>query len=186
MTDFSQFGPENIGPIRRRLIRSSMQLATTRLGGQFFTRVMPRIDLALAWLSNGRLVLSGLGAPILILSTAGRRSYKIRRTPPLYLVDHGHPIIIGSRGGRIGHPAWYLNLQANPDVHFTINGVTTACHASITDAKTHTRLWPIFTHYNPGFVTYQNRLQRQIPIVKLIPNADLNKPDEQPNVQRAH
>ena len=56
------------------------------------------------------------GAPILLLTTVGRRSGRLRTVPLLYLPDGDDLVVVASRGGMTAHPAWYLNLLVHPEV----------------------------------------------------------------------
>src|SRR2546423_13312259 len=54
------------------------------------------------------------GAPICLLTTTGRRTMRRRTVPLLCLRDGPAVVVVASRGGMSGHPAWYLNLRAEP------------------------------------------------------------------------
>ena len=67
--------------------------------------------------ATGGKLLGRMGkSPILLLNTVGRKSGKKRTTPLLYAMDGEAFVLIASKGGAPTHPAWYLNLMANPDV----------------------------------------------------------------------
>ena len=76
-----------------------------------------------AWVyrvSGGR-VMGKMGpAPVLLLTTTGRKSGRRRTVPLLYLKDAEKIVIVASLGGAPRHPAWYLNLEANPAVELQI------------------------------------------------------------------
>ena len=152
------------------LTRAAMRIASTRFGGWVFTTFTPPIDKACLKLSGGRRSLAGLGAPTLLLTTIGRRSGLPRQTPLLYLPRGADQLaIIGSRGGRTGHAAWYLNIQANANVQVTLNGHTQRYTAEILSGDAYQALWEDFVAFNPGFVRYQKRLDRTIPLLILTP-----------------
>ncbi len=154
-----------------------MGLATTRAGGRFFTTVMPALDKAVLKCTGNRHSISGLGAPILLLTTIGRHSGQPRSAPLLYLCEADTVVVLGSKGGRPGHPAWYLNLMRHRDVEITIAGVTQPDRAELVENEDYARLWQRFIAFNPGFAKYQQRLQRQIPIVVLRPAGASPTPD---------
>ena len=56
------------------------------------------------------------GVPTLLLTTRGRRSGKLRRTPLIYGRDGDRYVVVASYGGSPQHPDWYLNLRDEPDV----------------------------------------------------------------------
>src|SRR5207253_7716122 len=62
------------------------------------------------------------GAPILILTFAGRKTGKEYSTPLIFGRDGDRYVIVASQGERPGHPNWYLNLAANPDVRVQVKG----------------------------------------------------------------
>ena len=66
--------------------------------------------------SGGRMMGRMGAAPILLLTTTGRRSRRERTVPVLYLEDGGRFVIVASLAGAPRHPAWFLNLEANPRV----------------------------------------------------------------------
>ena len=65
--------------------------------------------------SDGHVWGKMFGAPVLLLSTTGRKSGQRRTTPLVYTMDGDDFVLIASNGGAPKHPAWYLNLMANPD-----------------------------------------------------------------------
>ncbi len=120
-------------------------------------------------LSRGRFGLAGTWAPILLLNTTGRHTGQRRGAPLLYLKDADTYVVVGSRGGRAQHPAWYLNLVANPRVEVMVGGQTLPCLAREAEDEERSRLWQQLVTLNPGYVTYQARLRRRIPVIILQP-----------------
>jgi len=62
------------------------------------------------------------GAPILLLTTTGRKSGTQHTTPLIFGEDNGRYLIVGSRGGADTHAQWYLNLRKNPEVGVQVKG----------------------------------------------------------------
>ena len=83
---------------------------------QLVFRVMSALNTWLYRLSGGKIAGSMKGAPILLLTTTGRKTGKTRVTPLLYLRDDENLVVVASKGGAPNHPVWFLNLEANPDV----------------------------------------------------------------------
>src|ERR1043166_4575413 len=81
--------------------------------------------------SGGRFGNRMMGAPVLFLTTVGRKSGKERVTPLLFLDDGDAKVIVASNGGDPHHPSWFHNLQANPDVRVKVNGREYAARAEI-------------------------------------------------------
>jgi deazaflavin-dependent oxidoreductase (nitroreductase family) len=109
------------------------------------------------------------GAPILLLTTTGRRSGKQRTTPLLYLGDAGRYVVIASVGGAPKHPAWYLNLSANEAATIQSGSRKLAVNAQTASPEERARLWPLATQMYPGYDAYQARTSREIPLVILTP-----------------
>lgn len=104
---------------------------------------------------------------MLLLTTTGRRSGK-RRTVPLSYVDRGDVLVlIGSKGGAPRHPAWYLNLEANPEVEVQIGREHMQLRARRASADEAGRLWPEVLARAPGYGRYRARTSREIPLVLL-------------------
>jgi deazaflavin-dependent oxidoreductase (nitroreductase family) len=110
-------------------------------------------------------------APVLLLTTTGRKSGKQRTTPLLYVEESGQYVIIGSVGGAPKHPAWYLNLRDNPAATIQIASRRIAVSASTPTAEERARLWLLATQMYSGYDVYQARTSREIPVVVLTPDA---------------
>jgi deazaflavin-dependent oxidoreductase (nitroreductase family) len=107
------------------------------------------------------------GVPTLLLTTRGRTSGLLRRTALIYARDADAHLVVASNGGSAGHPAWYLNLDADPAVRVQVGPDEFAATArTATDAERE-RLWPVVTGIWPDYDAYQRRTDRQIPIVVL-------------------
>ncbi len=78
-------------------------------------------------------------------------------------------VLVASFGGDDRHPAWYLNLRANPEVRVTIAGSTRTMIARTATEEERTELWPRITSVFEGYASYQERTKRPIPVVILEP-----------------
>ncbi len=85
------------------------------------------------------------------------------------IIDGERLVLVASFGGDDRHPAWYLNLQANPEVRITIAGSTRTMNARIATQEERAKLWPQITSAFEGYARYQERTERQIPVVILDP-----------------
>ena len=130
-------------------------------------RVLGRMHVRLYRLTGGRFVGRVGKAPILLLTTTGRRSGEPRTAPLLYLRDGDQLAIVASFGGHPKHPVWYLNLTANPEVQVQVGRDQFAATASTADAEERERLWPLFVEMYSGYAGYQEKTSREIPIVLL-------------------
>jgi deazaflavin-dependent oxidoreductase (nitroreductase family) len=109
------------------------------------------------------------GVPTLLLTTRGRKSGKLRRTALIYGQDGEDCIVVASRGGHKHHPAWYLNLVANPEVELRVLADTFEARAHVANAEEKARLWPLMTAIWPAYDDYQTRTSREIPVIVLSP-----------------
>jgi F420H(2)-dependent quinone reductase len=110
------------------------------------------------------------GAPICLLTTTGRRSGRRRTVPLLYLVHGDDQIaLVASRGGMSAHPAWYLNLLADPRATVHVGDRCQEVLARPATADEKAELWPAFTAAYQHFDAYQSRTTRGIPIVIVTP-----------------
>jgi deazaflavin-dependent oxidoreductase (nitroreductase family) len=93
-------------------------------------------------LSGGRMMGRMGAAPILLLTTTGRRSGRERTTPVLYLGDGDRLVIVASLAGASRHPAWFLNLEANPRLKLQVRSRRFAAIARRATAEEKAQLWP--------------------------------------------
>ena len=107
------------------------------------------------------------GAPILILTTRGRTSGRERMIPIIYTKVGDDIVLIGSKGGAPTHPAWYLNLLADPHAKVQIKGEKYDVIARTAASPERERLWAESVKVWPAYDTYQTRTTRQIPVVVL-------------------
>src|SRR3712207_2059762 len=83
-------------------------------------------------ISKGRIFDKAFGMPLIELITTGRRSGKARATMlSVPIIEGDRLVLVASFGGDDRHPAWYLNLRANPEVSVTIAGSTRTMIARI-------------------------------------------------------
>ncbi len=107
------------------------------------------------------------GVDTLLLTTRGRKTGKLRRSALIYGQDGDSYVIVASKGGSEDHPAWYLNLVADPDVEVQIEAETFAARASTAGGPRRERLWRMMAEIWPDYVKYQRRTERQIPVIVL-------------------
>jgi deazaflavin-dependent oxidoreductase (nitroreductase family) len=110
------------------------------------------------------------GAPICLLTTTGRRTKQRRTVPLLCLRDGADLVVVASRGGMSAHPAWYLNLRADPRAVVQLGHDTMRVRARDATEEERHRLWPALTAVYEYFDAYQARTSRRIPMVILSPD----------------
>ena len=105
--------------------------------------------------------------PVLLLTTTGRKSGQPRTWPLGYFRDGERIVIAASANGEPAHPAWYLNLVANPRVTVQIGQEAIPMLAETAAGAERERLWAQLTGDFPNFAGYQQKTTRQIPVVIL-------------------
>ena len=108
-------------------------------------------------------------SPILLLNTVGRKSGRKRTSPLLYVMDGEDFVIIASKGGAPNHPAWYLNLKANPDATVEVGDREVRVRAEEVDSEEKVRLWQKMVEMYPTYDHYQTKTKREIPLLVLHP-----------------
>jgi deazaflavin-dependent oxidoreductase (nitroreductase family) len=109
------------------------------------------------------------GGPVknLLLSYTGRKSGKQLHTVLQYFERDGQVAIVGSRGGTVEHPLWYLNLVDNPQCEVRIGKFSSKARARTLEEAERAKWWPMITGEQPEQLKYQARTTRIIPVVVL-------------------
>ena len=107
------------------------------------------------------------GTTVLILTTTGRRTGEQRRNPLIFREHDGTYLVVASKGGSDAPPAWYLNLQASPEVTVQVRGEKFAARARTATPQEKPALWREMTEVWPAYDEYQRKTEREIPVVVL-------------------
>ena len=107
------------------------------------------------------------GAPILLLTTTGRKSGRKITKALIYQPNGDDYLIVASRGGAPNHPEWYLNLEANPEVEVQVRGDRFKARARTATPEEKPDLWRRMVAVWPDYAEYQKRTDRPIPVVIL-------------------
>lgn len=107
------------------------------------------------------------GAPILLLTTTGRKSGRKITKALIYQPNGDDYLIVASRGGAPNHPEWYLNLEANPEVEVQVRGDRFKARARSATPEEKPDLWRRMVAVWPDYAEYQKRTDRPIPVVIL-------------------
>jgi deazaflavin-dependent oxidoreductase (nitroreductase family) len=107
------------------------------------------------------------GTTVLILTTTGRRSGEERSTPLIYQPDGERYVVVASKGGAPEPPAWFLNLEAHPEVGVQVKGDRFTAHARAATSEEKPALWKKMTATWPAYDSYQEKTDRDIPVVIL-------------------
>lgn len=106
----------------------------------------------------------------LLLGTTGRKSGNQLLIPLIYRpTGTGGYCVIASKGGAPAHPAWYLNLTANPQVHVQVAKDKFEAVARVAEGEERERLWNVMVDYYAPYTDYQASTERRIPVVVLDP-----------------
>lgn len=150
-------------PSDRTLSRFSMSLPAGLLRGLGKLNVpVYRATRGRVWGSYGR-------APVLLLTTTGRRSAQQRTAPVVYLANGERLVVIGSNAGNERAPAWSLNLKASPECAVQVGGERRRMHARIAQGEERAALWRAMNQQYAGFDDYEQRTSRDIAVFVLEP-----------------
>ena len=107
------------------------------------------------------------GTQALILTTVGRKSGEERKSALIYAEHDGKQLVVASKGGAPEPPAWYLNLQAQPQVQVQVLGDRFTARARDATPEEKPELWKIMVGEWPAYDEYQTKTDREIPVVVL-------------------
>jgi deazaflavin-dependent oxidoreductase (nitroreductase family) len=110
---------------------------------------------------------TGLGFPVLLLTTTGARSGRRTTVPLGFKVDAGRVFVVASKGGAPRHPAWFHNLVANPAVTVELGGRTYEGRANVVQGPERDCLFAFMKADAPGLGDFEQRVTRVIPVVIL-------------------
>ena len=107
------------------------------------------------------------GSTILLLTTTGRKSGEPRTTPLIYAQDGDRYVIVASKGGAPEHPGWYENLEKTPEVELQVLDEVFPARARTAEGEERERLWAKANEVWPHYAEYQQKTDREIPVVVL-------------------
>jgi deazaflavin-dependent oxidoreductase (nitroreductase family) len=140
----------------------------------FALKTMNTVHRVILKASGGRLGWEAQKMPVLELTTTGRKSGKAHTVMLTSPVQEGDTyVVVASRGGDDHHPAWFLNLRAEPSVEVAVKGgPKQPMTATVASADERARLWPLVTADHRNYAGYQEKTSREIPLVLLRPATD--------------
>jgi len=131
---------------------------------------LPPVERLVAWASRGRVQVSALLVPSLVLHTVGARSGEPRDVPLMYTPDgHGRAIVAGTNFAGARHPAWTGNLLAQPDAAITVRGRRMPVHASPVPDAERDAVWARIEAQWPGYRDYERESGRTVRLFRLQP-----------------
>jgi deazaflavin-dependent oxidoreductase (nitroreductase family) len=146
--------------------RTYTRLSTT---SAWALKTFGKLHIPLYRASRGRLFGRLDRAPVLLLTTVGRRSGRPRTAPVVYLLDGERLIVIGSNAGHDKAPAWSLNLEANPVAEVELGAERRSVLARIAAGEERAELWRKVNEMYSGFDDYSARTTREIRLFVLEP-----------------
>jgi deazaflavin-dependent oxidoreductase (nitroreductase family) len=133
------------------------------------TRYLGALHRLLYRASGGRIGGRVWDLPIVLLTTTGRHTGKPRTVPLCSFRDGDDVVVIASYGGLDQPPAWWLNLEASPHAELLEGRTHRAVVARNAAPDERARLWAELTARAPGYLEYERRTNREIPVVILQP-----------------
>ena len=109
------------------------------------------------------------GKPVILLTTIGAKTGKIRKTPLMRVEHDGEYAVVASLGGAPKHPVWYHNVKAHPRVELQDGTVTKDYEAREVFGDEKADWWERAVEAWPDYAKYQKKTDRQIPVFVLTP-----------------
>jgi deazaflavin-dependent oxidoreductase (nitroreductase family) len=109
------------------------------------------------------------GRPIIVLTSVGAKSGKLRKTPLMRVEHEGEYAVVASLGGAPRHPVWYFNLAANPHVELQDGAERRDYTAREVTGEEKTVWWQRAVAAWPDYAAYQEKTDRSIPVFVLTP-----------------
>jgi F420H(2)-dependent quinone reductase len=117
--------------------------------------------------SGGRIGGTMFGAPLLLLTTVGRKSGRSWTVPVMYQIDGDRWVVVASNGGSPRHPAWWLNLRSHPEASIQVGRDTYPVTAVEAVGAEREGLWRRMADMYQGYDRYARKTTRKIPVVLL-------------------
>jgi F420H(2)-dependent quinone reductase len=114
--------------------------------------------------SNGAKGNTLRGLPVIVVTTVGAKSGKLRKIPLMRVESEGRYALVASLGGAPRHPVWYHNVKANPHVELQDGAVKQDMIAREVTGEEKAKWWDIAVRAYPDYADYQERTERQIPV----------------------
>ena len=110
-----------------------------------------------------------IGLPVVILTTKGAKTGKIRKTPLMRVEHGGEYAVVASLGGAPKHPVWYHNVKSHPEVELQDGPTKQDMVAREVTGDEKARWWQIAVDAFPNYAEYQKKTDREIPVFVLSP-----------------
>lgn len=163
----SQFPDRQWGSRTSLVSRAANRFAATKPGSWLIRTATP-LDRALLERTDAKYtVLGPIGAPVILLTTTGRKSGVARTQPLLYVHDGDTLYVVGSNFGQAHHPAWTANLLANPSATVAIAGERIPVTAALVPDAEKEAVFARFVEITGAYAAYRDRTTRDLRIFAL-------------------
>lgn len=105
------------------------------------------------------------GAPVCLITMLGKKTGIWRTTPLIHIPSGDDIVLVASQGGLSKNPIWYNNLKAHPEITATVGYQRRKLMARQANDEEKAELWPLICAVHPGFSEYQQRTERNIPVM---------------------
>jgi deazaflavin-dependent oxidoreductase (nitroreductase family) len=122
--------------------------------------------------SNGQEAntLRDTGDPIVVITSVGAKSGKLRKNPVMRVERDGKYVAVASKGGAPDQPEWYYNFLAHPEVELQDGNVKQTYLARVLEGEERTDWWEHAVATWPTYASYQKKTDREIPVFLLEPS----------------
>lgn len=160
--------PDRLWGSRTNLLsRAANRFAATK-PGSLLIRTLTPLDRAVLERTDAKYtVLGPIGAPVILLTTIGRKSGQPRTQPLLYVHDGDTLYVVGSNFGQAKHPAWTVNLLANPEATVAIAGERIQVSATLVPDADKEAIFARFVEITGAYAAYRDRTTRDLRIFAL-------------------
>ena len=128
-----------------------------------------KLNIPLYRLTGGRIGGHIGRAPVLLLTTTGRKSGEQRTAPVVYLAAGDDVVLINTNAGNAKIPAWSLNLKAKPEAEVEVGRTRYPVRARIAEGEERADLWRRHVEQYEGFDDYQRQMEREPSVFVLEP-----------------
>jgi deazaflavin-dependent oxidoreductase (nitroreductase family) len=154
-------------------MRTEIQEATMPLRGEYepSSQQWVRDQVAEYESSGGASGLTLRGVPVVVVTSVGVKSGKLRKNPVMRIEHDGVYLAVASQGGAPTHPLWYHNFKAHPLVELQDGAARGDYVARELSGDERSLWWDRAVEVWPDYAEYQTRTERQIPLFVLEPAA---------------
>ena len=153
--------------------RASGRVLTSRPFRAIGPRVIPPFHLAVNRLTRGRTLLDSAAQPMLMLTTTGAKTGRLRETPLAAVpIEEGRFVLVGSNFALEHHPAWTANLIANPYAEIVFHGERTPVRARLLEGAEREQRWQTALAWFPAWARYEAITERELRLFELQPIID--------------